>query len=66
LGLLEKVCARPAGPEIVTKSESATFHRNVELSPLRTHESAVKETTFEQAGATVTGRTMTTAVLVIV
>jgi hypothetical protein len=54
------------GPAIVTKSESATFHRSVELPPLSTHESAVKDITFGQAGATATGRTVTTAVLVIV
>jgi hypothetical protein len=56
----------PPGPAIVTKSESATFHRSVELPPLSTHESAVKDMTFGQAGATATGRTVTTAVLVIV
>ena len=51
---------------MLTNSESATFHRSVELSPLSTHESAVKDMTFGQLGATATGRTVTTAVLVIV
>ena len=54
------------GPEIVAKSESATFHRSVELSPLSTHESAVNDMTFGQAGGTATGLTVTTVVLVIV
>jgi hypothetical protein len=53
-------------PETVIKSESATFHRSVELSPLSTQESAVKDMTFGHAGATGTGRTVTTAVFVTV
>ena len=48
----------------VTKSESATFHLSVELPPLITQESAVNEMTFGQDGATGTGWTVTTAVLV--
>lgn len=51
---------------MVTKSESATFHRKVEFAPLATQESAVKERTFGHGGGTYTGLTLTTAVLVIV
>ena len=65
IGLLEKVWLTP-GPVMVTKSESATFHLRVELLPLATHESAVKDMTFGHGGGTKTGRTLTTVVLVIV
>ena len=65
-GLVENVCGVIPGPDTVIKSESATFQRSVELSPLITQESAVKDMTFGQAGATGTGRTVTTAVRVTV
>ena len=65
-GLVEKVCGVIPGPDTVIKSESATFQRSVEPSPVFTQESAVKEMTFGQAGATGTGRTVTTAVRVTV
>ncbi len=65
MGLLEKVWLTP-GPVMVTESESATFQLRVELLPLTTHESAVKDMTFGHGGGAKTGRTLTTVVLVMV